>query len=127
MMLAAGVTADLIDELERTGLATVTSERIMAGAQRIEAKQVRITDPGRRALAASEKSQYRAAAELGIPPAWHHVRPAAYPIHPIQLGPKVAHRKIVGGSVLRAHRIAALNRGNDFVVCRADNPQICHG
>jgi hypothetical protein len=38
-------------ELVRAGLATATSERVVAGSRKIEVPPVRITEAGRKALA----------------------------------------------------------------------------
>jgi hypothetical protein len=43
-------TAD-IAELVRSGFASVTAERVVAGSRKMEVARVRITDAGRRALA----------------------------------------------------------------------------
>jgi membrane carboxypeptidase/penicillin-binding protein PbpC len=51
MMLAHGFTIDMLVELARAGLATATSERVVAGGRTIEVARVRITGAGRRALA----------------------------------------------------------------------------
>ena len=44
-------TVDHMAELVRTGLATTSSERVMAGKTPMEVTRVRITNEGRRALA----------------------------------------------------------------------------
>jgi hypothetical protein len=49
IMLAHGFTVVLV-ELIRDGLATVTTERVMVGARKVEVARWRITDAGRRAL-----------------------------------------------------------------------------
>jgi len=50
-MVAHGFTARQLTALVRTGLATASSERVMAGKKPMEVTRVRITDAGRRALA----------------------------------------------------------------------------
>jgi len=50
MMLAHGFTIPQMVELVRAGLATATTERLVAGSRKIEVARVRITDAGRRAL-----------------------------------------------------------------------------
>jgi membrane carboxypeptidase/penicillin-binding protein PbpC len=49
-MLAHGFKIDVLVELVRAGLATATSERVVAGGRTIEVARVRITGAGRRAL-----------------------------------------------------------------------------
>jgi hypothetical protein len=49
--LAHGFSIDMMVELVNGGLASVTTERMVAGKHRIEVARVRITDAGRRALA----------------------------------------------------------------------------
>jgi acyl-coenzyme A thioesterase PaaI-like protein len=44
-----------IVRLVRAGLATVHTERVVAGGRRLEVARVRITDGGRRALAAPRR------------------------------------------------------------------------
>jgi hypothetical protein len=51
IMLAHGFTVPQMVELVRAGLATATSERVVAGRHKIEVARVRITEAGRRALA----------------------------------------------------------------------------
>jgi len=51
LMVAHGFTARQLTALVRTGLATASSERVMAGKKPMEVTRVRITDAGRRALA----------------------------------------------------------------------------
>jgi hypothetical protein len=46
-MLAHGFTIDMLVELVRAGLATATSERVVAGGRTIEVARVRITGAGR--------------------------------------------------------------------------------
>jgi hypothetical protein len=55
MMLAHGFTIPQMVELVRTGLATATAERVVAGKQRLEVATLRITVAGRRALADKPK------------------------------------------------------------------------
>jgi hypothetical protein len=50
IMLAHGFKIDVLVELVRAGLATATSERVVAGGRTIEVARVRITGAGRRAL-----------------------------------------------------------------------------
>jgi hypothetical protein len=50
MMIAHGFTVPQLVELVRTGLATATGERVVAGKGEIEVARVRITAAGRRAL-----------------------------------------------------------------------------
>jgi hypothetical protein len=50
IMRAHGFTVPQIVALIRAGLATVTSERVVAGSRKIEVARVRITAAGRRAL-----------------------------------------------------------------------------
>jgi membrane carboxypeptidase/penicillin-binding protein PbpC len=50
-MLAHGFTIDVLVELVRAGLATATSERVVAGGRTIEVARVRTIRAGRRALA----------------------------------------------------------------------------
>jgi hypothetical protein len=47
MMLAHGFTIVMLVELVRAGLATATSERVVAGGRTIEVARVRITGAGR--------------------------------------------------------------------------------
>jgi membrane carboxypeptidase/penicillin-binding protein PbpC len=49
-MRVHGFTIDMLVELVRAGLATATSERVVAGGRTIEVARVRITGAGRRAL-----------------------------------------------------------------------------
>jgi hypothetical protein len=51
MMLAHGFTIPQMVELVRSGLATATAERVVAGSRKIEVARVRITAAGRRELA----------------------------------------------------------------------------
>jgi hypothetical protein len=53
MMLAHGFTVPQMVELVRAGLASATAERVVAGGKAIEVARVKITEAGRRALAAS--------------------------------------------------------------------------
>ena len=50
IMLAHGFSVDVLAELIRDGLATVSTERAMVGARKIEVARWRITEAGRRAL-----------------------------------------------------------------------------
>jgi hypothetical protein len=50
LMLAHGFTIEQVVELVRVGLATATTERMVAGNRTIEVARVRITEAGRRAL-----------------------------------------------------------------------------
>jgi len=50
-LLTRGFTVELL-ELVRDGLAAVATETVKAGGRQIEIARVRITDPGRQALAA---------------------------------------------------------------------------
>jgi len=50
-MVAHGFTARQLVALVRTGLATTSSERVMAGRQAMQVTRVKITDAGRQALA----------------------------------------------------------------------------
>jgi len=51
MMVAHGFTARQLTALVRTGLATATAERVIAGKTPMQVTRLRITDAGRRALA----------------------------------------------------------------------------
>lgn len=51
LMIAHGFTARELAALVRDGLATATTERILAGKTAMEVTRVRITDAGRGALA----------------------------------------------------------------------------
>jgi hypothetical protein len=54
-MIAHGFTiADMV-ELIRSGLATATAQRVVAGSRKIEVATVRITEAGRKALAGARK------------------------------------------------------------------------
>jgi hypothetical protein len=55
IMLAHGFTVAQMVELVRTGLATATAERVVAGSRKLEVARVRITDAGRKALAATQR------------------------------------------------------------------------
>jgi hypothetical protein len=50
IMLAYGFSIPQMVELVRAGLASATTERVVAGKQRLEVATVRITEAGRRAL-----------------------------------------------------------------------------
>ena len=49
-MLSHGFTVEQMVELIRTGLATATTGRVMAGARPLKVARLRITEAGRRAL-----------------------------------------------------------------------------
>ena len=51
VLLAHGFTVEMMVELVRAGLASASSERVVAGQHRAEVARVKITDEGRRALA----------------------------------------------------------------------------
>ena len=51
IMLAHGFTVELLVELIRAGLATATTERLVAGERAMEVARVRITEAGRQVLA----------------------------------------------------------------------------
>jgi hypothetical protein len=51
LMLAHGISVELMVELVRAGLATAKAERVVAGSRTFEVAWVRITEAGRRALA----------------------------------------------------------------------------
>jgi hypothetical protein len=51
LMLAHGFTVDTLVEMINAGLASATTERVVAGGRTIEVARVRITEAGRRALA----------------------------------------------------------------------------
>jgi hypothetical protein len=51
VMLADGFSIDMMVEIINAGLATATTERMVAGKHRIEVARVRITDAGRQVLA----------------------------------------------------------------------------
>jgi hypothetical protein len=50
IMLAHGFSIEMMVEMINAGLATATSERVVAGSRKIEVATVRITDAGRMAL-----------------------------------------------------------------------------
>jgi hypothetical protein len=50
MLLAHGFTVPQMVELVRSGLATATAERVVAGTKAIEVAALRITEAGRRVL-----------------------------------------------------------------------------
>jgi hypothetical protein len=54
LMIAYGFTVELMVELVRVGLATATTERVVAPGCRGERTRVRITEAGRRALVRTE-------------------------------------------------------------------------
>jgi hypothetical protein len=49
-MITHGFTIEQMVELVRAGLATVTTQRVVARGRTIDVARVRITDEGRRAL-----------------------------------------------------------------------------
>jgi hypothetical protein len=51
ILLAHGITVAQMVELARTGLTSVTSERLVAGGRTVVVARVRITEAGRRMLA----------------------------------------------------------------------------
>jgi len=51
IMIAHGITVEMMVELVRSGLASATPERVVAGKRAMQITRVRITDAGRRALA----------------------------------------------------------------------------
>jgi hypothetical protein len=51
VMLAHGITIEMMVDLIRSGLATATPTRVKAGHERMEIAVLRITDAGRKALA----------------------------------------------------------------------------
>ncbi len=51
IMRAHGFTIEQMVDLVRTGLATATPERVVAGGRKVEVARVRITEAGRRELA----------------------------------------------------------------------------
>jgi hypothetical protein len=53
-MLAHGFTVAQLVELVRAGLATATPQRVKAGRKRMEIAVLRITEAGRRMLAAAK-------------------------------------------------------------------------
>ena len=55
IMLAHGFTVELLAGLVRAGLATATTERVVAPGYRGERARVRITEAGRQALAKMSK------------------------------------------------------------------------
>jgi hypothetical protein len=54
MMLAHGFKTDMVVEIINGGLASVTTEGVVAGGRTIEVARVRITEAGRRARAKTE-------------------------------------------------------------------------
>jgi hypothetical protein len=50
-MIAHGFSIDMMVELVNAGLASVTTERVVAGGLKIEVARMRITEVGRRVLA----------------------------------------------------------------------------
>jgi hypothetical protein len=54
-MRAHGLTVDMLAKIVLAGLASVSTESVLAGRQRIEVARVRITDAGRKALAAAQR------------------------------------------------------------------------
>ena len=55
LLLAHGVTVPLMVELARAGLASATTERVVAGSRTMEVARLRITDQGRRVLAKAKR------------------------------------------------------------------------
>jgi len=55
IMLAHGITVEMLVGLIEAGLASASAERVRAGNKAIELARVRITEAGRRALAATEQ------------------------------------------------------------------------
>jgi hypothetical protein len=55
VMPANGITIDMMVELVRSGLASVTAQRVKAGRERMEIAILRITEAGRKVLAASRR------------------------------------------------------------------------
>jgi hypothetical protein len=53
LLLAHGTTVEQMVALIRAGLASASAERVVGGGRTIEVARVRITEAGRRALAAS--------------------------------------------------------------------------
>lgn len=51
ILLAHGIPVPLMVELVRAGLATASTERVVASGLKLEVARVRITEAGRRALA----------------------------------------------------------------------------
>ena len=51
ILLAHGITVEMMVELVRGGLASATPERVVAGKRAIQMTRVRITEAGRQALA----------------------------------------------------------------------------
>ena len=51
IMIAHGITVEMMVELVRSGLASATPERVVAGKRAMQITVVRITEAGRRALA----------------------------------------------------------------------------
>ena len=54
IMIAHGFTVPQMVELVRSGLASATLERVVAGKRAMQITRVRITDAGRRALAGKQ-------------------------------------------------------------------------
>jgi hypothetical protein len=50
ILLAHGFPINVLADLIRAGLATATTERVMAGERKVEVARWRITEAGRRAL-----------------------------------------------------------------------------
>jgi len=51
ILLAHGITVEMLADMVRAGLATAKAERVVAGGRSMEVVRVRITEAGRRALA----------------------------------------------------------------------------
>jgi hypothetical protein len=55
LVLAHGLTVEMLADLVRAGFVTATAECIVVGSRKIEIARVRITDAGRRAPAKMSK------------------------------------------------------------------------
>jgi hypothetical protein len=51
IMMAHGFKIDILVDMSNTGLATTTTEHMVAGARQVKVTRMRITEAGRRALA----------------------------------------------------------------------------
>ena len=67
LLVAHGFSIPFIVRLVRAGLATVHTERVVAGGRRLEVARVRITEAGRRAVADGHEHA-DPQARLGFPP-----------------------------------------------------------
>jgi hypothetical protein len=54
-MRAHGFSVDMLAKIVLAGLASVSTERVLAGRQPIEVARLRITEAGRRALAEAKR------------------------------------------------------------------------